>query len=336
MDRLANQAVFSSSTFRAEREADWARLEELLRRAEGGSVKRLSDEDLLELPILYRSALSALSVARATSLDMALIAYLEGLCTRAYFFVYGVRTSFGQRAMRFFAEDWPAAIRALWRETLVSIALILAGTLAAYLLVANDPNWFSAIVPGGLAGDRGPDATTEVLRATLYDDGGESPLGVFATYLFTHNSQVSIFAFALGFAFGVPTALLMVYNGAILGAMIALFTGNGLGFELGGWLLIHGSTELFAIALAGAAGLHIGTRMMFPGEQTRLAAARNAGRTAATAMIGVIVMLLFAGLLEGFGRQLITDDWTRYAIAALMITVWCAYFYIPRLNHGER
>lgn len=336
MDGPATEAVFSSSTFRAEREADWARLEELLRRAEGGSVKRLSDEDLLELPILYRSALSALSVARATSLDMALIAYLEGLCTRAYFFVYGVRTSFGQRAMRFFTDDWPAAIRALWRETLVSIALMLAGTLTAYLLVSNDPNWFGAIVPGQLAGDRGPDATAEALRATLYHDGGESPLGVFATYLFTHNSQVSIFAFALGFAFGVPTALLMVYNGAILGAMIALFTGNGLGFELGGWLLIHGSTELFAIALAGAAGLHIGTKVMFPGVQTRLAAARNAGRTAATAMIGVIVMLLFAGLLEGFGRQLITDDWTRYAIAATMITVWCAYFYSPRLARGER
>jgi uncharacterized membrane protein SpoIIM required for sporulation len=336
MESLANQAVFSSSTFRAEREADWARLEELLHRAEGGSVKRLSDEDLLELPILYRSALSALSVARATSLDMALIAYLEGLCTRAYFFVYGVRTSFGQRAMSFFAEDWPTAIRTLWRETLIAIALMLAGTLAAYLLVSNDPNWFSAIIPAELAGDRGPDATTEALRATLYDDGGESPLGVFATYLFTHNSQVSIFAFALGFAFGVPTALLMVYNGAILGAMIALFTGNGLGFELGGWLLIHGSTELFAITLAGAAGLHIGTKVMFPGMETRLAAARNAGRTAATAMIGVILMLVFAGLLEGFGRQLITDDWTRYAIAALMITVWCTYFYIPRLGNGQR
>lgn len=336
MESLPNQAVFSSSTFRAEREADWYRLEELLQRAEGGSVKRLSDDDLLELPVLYRSSLSALSVARATSLDMALIAYLEGLCTRAYFFVYGVRTSFGQRAMSFFAEDWPVAVRGLWRETLIAIALMLAGTLAAYLLVSNDPNWFHAIIPSELAGDRGPDATTEALRATLYDNGEENPLGVFATYLFTHNSQVSIFAFALGFAFGVPTALLMVYNGAILGAMIALFTGNGLGFELGGWLLIHGSTELFAIALAGAAGLHIGAKIMFPGMQTRLAAARGAGRMAATAMVGVIIMLMFAGLLEGFGRQLITDDWTRYAIAALMITVWCTYFYIPRLGHGER
>lgn len=336
MPRVANQALFSSTKFREEREDDWARLEELLRRAESRSVRRLSDKDLLELPVLYRSALSALSVARETSLDMALVAYLEGLCTRAYFFVYGVRTNFWLRFMNFFAEDWPRAIRSLWRETLVSIALMLAGTLAAYLLVINDPSWFNAIIPSGLAGERGPEATAEALRATLYDDGGRNGLGVFATYLFTHNSQVSIFAFALGFAFGVPTALLMVYNGAIMGAFLALFISNGLGFEAGGWLLIHGSTELFAIILAGAAGLHIGTKIMFPGMQSRLAAARGAGRTAATAMIGVIVMLMFAGLLEGFGRQLITDDLMRYAIAAGMFTLWCAYFYIPRIDNGER
>ncbi|QLC23197.1 stage II sporulation protein M [Parasphingopyxis sp. CP4] len=336
MERVTEQAIFSSTTFREEREADWARLEELLGRAERGSVRRLSDDDLRELPILYRSALSALSVARSTSLDMALVAYLEGLCTRAYFFVYGVRTSFGQRVASFFSDDWPTSVRRIWRETLISFALMMAGTIAAYLLVSSDPNWFNSIIPGSLAGERGPEATTEALRATLYDDGGRNGLGVFATYLFTHNSQVSIFAFALGFAFGVPTALLMVYNGAILGAFTALFVERGLGFELGGWLLIHGSTELFAIILAGAAGLHIGTKIVFPGMDTRLAAARRAGRTAATAMIGVIVMLMFAGLLEGFGRQLITDDWTRYAIATGMFVTWCAYFYIPRITNGER
>lgn len=336
MEQVTEQAIFSSTTFRAEREADWARLEELLKRAERRSVRGLSDEDLRELPILYRSALSALSVARSTSLDMALTAYLEGLCTRAYFFVYGVRTSFSQRTTAFFTNDWPTAVRRLWRETLIAFALMMAGTVAAYLLVSNDPSWFNSIIPASLAGDRGPEATTEALRATLYDDVGRNGLGVFATYLFTHNSQVSIFAFALGFAFGVPTALLMVYNGAILGAFTSLFIERGLGFELGGWLLIHGSTELFAIVLAGAAGLHIGTKIVFPGMESRLAAARRAGRTAATAMIGVIVMLMFAGLLEGFGRQLITDDWTRYAIATAMFVIWCAYFYIPRIGNGQR
>ncbi|NNC72071.1 MAG: stage II sporulation protein M [Sphingomonadaceae bacterium] len=335
MRRVANQTVFSSQTFRAEREEDWQRLEEMLRRAEGGSVRRLSDDDLLELPVLYRSALSSLSVARETTLDLALINYLEGLCTRAYFFVYGVRTSLGRRTLGFFTEDWPAAIRTLWRETLMSLALMLAGALAAYLLVQGNPDWFNSIIPQGLSGGRDPSASTEMLRETLYTSD-QSGLAVFATYLFTHNSQVAIFAFALGFAFAVPTALLMVYNGAILGAFVALFVERGLGFELGGWLLIHGSTELFAIILAGAAGLRIGTKVIFPGMQSRLNAAREAGKTAAVVMIGVIVMLLAAGLLEGFGRQLITEDLTRYAIASMMFFGWCAYFYLPGLIRGQR
>ena len=329
------QPVFSARTFRDEREADWQRLEELLRRAEGGSVARLSDEDLLELPVLYRSTLSALSVARETSLDMALIAYLEGLCTRAYFFVYGVRTGFGQRMASFFAHDWPAAVRAIWFETLVAIALMAAGVVTAYLLVSGDPGWYGAIIPDALAGGRDPSATTEALRETLYTSERDG-LSIFATYLFTHNAQVSIFAFALGFAFGVPTALLMVYNGAILGAFLALFVERGLGYEMGGWLLIHGSTELFAIALGGAAGLHIGFRIVFPGMKSRLAAARDAGKTAAAAIIGVVFMLIVAGALEGFGRQMITDDDTRYAIAAAMLALWCAYFYLPGLVRGQR
>lgn len=329
------QPIFSSRTFREEREADWQRLEELLRRAEGGSLRALSDEDLLELPVLYRAALSSLSVARETSLDMALIAYLEGLCTRAYFFVYGVRTTFGRLLARFFAHAWPTAVRALWRETLAAAALMLAGILTGLLLVRSDPGWFDAIIPQGLAAGRNPGATTEYLRSTLYG-GSEGGLSVLATMLFTHNAQIAIFAFALGFAFGVPTALLMVYNGAVVGAFVALFADRGLGFELGGWLLVHGSTEFFAIVLGGAAGLHIGRRVAFPGMRSRLAAARAAGRTAAAAIVGVIVMLVAAGLLEGFARQLVTDDWLRYAIAAAMLAGWSAYFYLPGLTDGER
>ena len=74
----------------------------------------------------------------------------------------------------------------------------------------------------------------------------------FATYLFTHNSQIAIFAFALGFAFAVPTILLILYNGLMLGAFFAVFAAKGLAFNLAGWLMIHGTTELFAIAIAGA------------------------------------------------------------------------------------
>ncbi|MGZ8998095.1 MAG: stage II sporulation protein M [Allosphingosinicella sp.] len=323
-------AAIHSRRFRSEREGQWRELEGLLLRAERKSVRALSDDELLALPILYRAALSSLSVARETSLDLELITYLEDLCTRAYFFVYGVRTSAGSRLAVFFAHDWPNSVRGLWRETLLALALTSIGILAGYLLVTSDPGWYGSFVPAELAGGRDFDANSEFLRSTLYHSEGPSGLSAFATFLFTHNSQVAMLCFALGFAFGVPTAMLLVQNGAMLGAILALYVSRGLGFELGGWLIIHGSTEFFAIIIAGAAGFRIGWSVVFPGERSRMTAAADSGRSAAIAMTGVVVMLMIAGLLEGFGRQLITVDLLRYAIGASILLFWIAYFYVLR------
>jgi uncharacterized membrane protein SpoIIM required for sporulation len=326
-----------SQRFRREREADWARLGRLMDKAEKASVTRLTDEEILAIPVLYRSTLSALSVARDTSLDQGLIDFLETLAARAYFFVYGSRATLQERLAGFFVRDWPAAVRGLWRETIASGALMLLGAVVAAWLVTAEPEWFYAFVPAELAGGRDPAASTETLRATLDGTDGGGGLSVFAAYLFTHNAQIAILAFALGFALGLPTALLMLYNGATLGAFVALFASRGLGFEIGGWLLIHGVTELFAVTLAGAAGLRIGWALAFPGDHHRMDAAIQAGRVAGLAIGGVVVMLFIAGLLEGFGRQLIVDTGARYAVAAATALVWAAYFYGPRgrLSHDR-
>jgi len=77
--------------------------------------------------------------------------------------------------------------------------------------------------------------------------------------------------------------------------------------------------------------------VVFPGDRSRLLAASTAGRTASVAMVGVVLMLFGAGLLEGFGRQLIVEDWARYTIGGTMLAFWCAYFYLPRrglMHHG--
>lgn len=89
MTRNLAKPVFTSRRFRDEREADWRRLEQLIDTIERKTVAALSEDDLLELPVLYRAALSSLSVARETSLDRALIDYLESLCTRSYFLFTG-------------------------------------------------------------------------------------------------------------------------------------------------------------------------------------------------------------------------------------------------------
>ncbi len=304
-------------------------MEELVSLIERGSLKSLDEDDLLALPVLYRTTLSSLSVARDTSLDKAMIDYLEQLSTRAYFQIYGVPTPARRQVANFFMVGWPRAVASLWRETGLCVFLMLAGAVAAYLLVRSDPSWFYSFIPDGLAGGRDPSASAAYLRSTLY--GGEKNwLATFAAYLFTHNSQIAIFAFALGFAFAVPTLLLIIYNGMMLGAIYAVFAAKGLGFELSGWLAIHGTTELFAIAIAGAAGMRIGTAVAFPGRISRMDAAVGAGKVAATAMLGTVIMLAVAGILEGIGRQMIESDGMRFAIGGLMLGGWLTYFYAWR------
>ena len=324
--------LLKSYRFREEREGDWQALETLLKRAEGQGVRALSDEDILALPRLYRQAVSSLSVARSISLDANVIAYLEGLCSRAYFFVYGTRSTFTERMALFFRRDWPRAVRSAGWSTLLAFVCLFGAAALSFTLCMIDMDWFWAF-HASIFDDRTPNASTDYLRSTLYDGGAhsEDALAAFAGQLFSHNSQIALFAFALGFAFGLPTALLLLYNGTIIGAFVALFTDRGLGFEVIGWLMIHGVTELFAIVLAGAAGFVIGQAVAFPGKLSRLASAREAGRRAALIAAGCVVMLFLAALLEGFGRQMISSDAIRYTIAGTTLILWLAYFYVPRV-----
>ncbi|CAM8671835.1 stage II sporulation protein M [Sphingobium sp.] len=330
IDGRAAAPLVNASRFRAAHEGEWDRLDQLVTRMEKRSVRALSEDDILALPLLYRSALSSLSVARGTSLDRALVIYLEQLCTRAYFQLYGVPDTATRQLGRFFARDWPLSIQLLWRETLICLILTVAGVVAGWWLVATDPSWYYSIIPDAMSGGRDPSASAETLRATIYGPQEDGGLATFAAYLFTHNSQVAIFAFSLGFAFTVPTVLLLVYNGLTLGAMLCLFASKGLGFNFLGWLTIHGSTEMFAIILAGAAGMKIGTAVAFPGREARTQAAVIAGRSAAIAMAGVVLMLLVAGLLEGIGRQTVQSDAMRYGIGLAALAGWLTYYYLPR------
>ena len=319
-----------SRRFRAEREAGWSRLEALLARLERGSLSQVSDADLLAIPTLYRSALSALSVARATSLDSNLVAYLEDLCARAYFLVYGTRVRLGQRLGQFFAHGLAARRPRRcggrrWRPG------------CSWRAARCWPRCWSCRMPTGSTSSchRGWPAGATPRPAprccgTPCTDAGQAGFGLFSTYLFTHNAQVAITAFALGFAFCLPTALLLAYSGATIGAFGALFYQRGLGMQLGGWLLVHGVTELTAVVLAGAAGVRIGIAVALPGARSRMASAAAAGRQAATLMAGVFVMLLCAGFLEGVIRQAVRVDGQRYAIAALSLVFWGAYLYMPR------
>lgn len=321
-------AALRSDRFRLEREGEWKRLEQIVSRLEAGRVRRLSDDDVLALPALYRTAASSLSVARETTLDAATLAYLESLVQRAWFQVYGPRTSLAGWLRRFLGGGWSASVRAIWPDLLIALAAMVAGTIVGWLLVSSDPAWFHALVPADFGGERAPGASADTLRRTLTgNEGSGDGLSVFAAYLFSNNARVSILAFALGFAFGIPSILLLIHNMALMGAMLWLFHGAGLTMDFAAWLSVHGTTELFAILLAGGAGIHVGRSMAFPGNRSVLSAASESGRRAAQIMAGVVLMLVIAAVLEGYARQLVTDTPSRFIIGGSMLAIWLAYFF---------
>ena len=328
-------AALRSDRFRLEREEDWKRLEAIVTRMEKGRLRGISDEDLLALPGLYRTVASSLSIARETSLDAATLGYLEALVQRAWFVVYGPRSSLWEWLRGFLGGGWSAAVRSIWLDILIAFAVMVAGTVVGWLLVSHDPEWFFALISKSMAGDRVPGASAKVLHDGLFGQTGQDGLSVFAAYLFSNNAQVAILAFALGFAFGVPSLLLLVQNLASLGALFWLYNGAGLGLDFAGWISVHGTTEPYAIMLAGAAGLHIGRSIAFPGNRPVLQAAAEAGRRGAMVMTGVVLMLVVAALLEGFARQLVDQTFGRFAIGGFMLALWSAYFFAFR-GHGGR
>jgi uncharacterized membrane protein SpoIIM required for sporulation len=325
-------AALRSDRFRLEREGDWKRLEAIVSRMEKGQLRRLSDEDVLALPVLYRTVASSLSIARETSLDAATLGYLETLVQRAWFIVYGPRASLGSWLRRFLGGGWSASVRAIWLDVLLALAVMVAGVLVGWLLVAGDAEWYHTLVPDQFADARTPGATRAVLEKTLFADQTQEPLAAFAAYLFGNNAQVSILSFALGFAFGIPSLMLLVQNTATLGAMLWLYNGVGLTVDFVAWISIHGTTELFAILLSGAAGLHIGRAMAFPGERPILQAAAEAGRRASQVMVGVVLMLIVAAMLEGFGRELINNTPGRFGVGTFMLFFWVSYFFLFRFE----
>ncbi len=348
-----------SARFRQERQESWQELEALLTRLERRGARRLSGEDLARLPVLYRSAASSLSVARAVSLDRNLLLYLENLVGRAYLAVYARPHSAWSAIVDFFRRAFPDAVRRSAGLLLLSALLMAAGGLTGGLLVLAEEERYYSLVPEAMAQGRNPASSTEELRAVLFSDAGEAddaddagdpdagaegeesgsadeeddeeeglriPLELFASFLFTHNAKIGIVCFALGFAAGAPTAFLLFYNGLMLGAMGALYHSRGLSLEFWGWVLPHGVTELLAVLLCGMAGLAIGHALVFPGRLSRLDRLARVGREQALVVVGCVGMFFVAALFEGFFRQLVDSTAVRWTVAGAVALCWAAYF----------
>jgi uncharacterized membrane protein SpoIIM required for sporulation len=289
----------------------WQRLEELLKLLDRSSLRGLQRNEVRELGRIYRRTASDLAIARAESRDPRLVNYLNSLVIRAHGRIYQADAQGGARVIEFFTRDFPKTFRRTWRYTAVSFSVFALFSVIGFLGTKYDPE-FSELV--GV-----PPAFREMYIETKthwWEDLNEANQ-VGASSIFTHNIQVTIYTFAFGALFGVGTLFYLAFNGATIAAVVALTYRAGFGNDLVTFMVGHGVIELSCIFIAGGAGLLIGSALLMPGDLSRADALKSRGKEAVRLMMGVAVLLVVAGIIEGFISPAPIRPAIKFSIAAI-------------------
>jgi uncharacterized membrane protein SpoIIM required for sporulation len=276
--------------FERERAAGWRALEERLTRARG-RPERLGAAGVLELGALYRAAAADLALARRLFPGDPLTARLEALVVRGRQAVYadlGARRS--PRA--FLSRGYWRLVAARRRPLAIAAALLFGAAAFAVVWGILDPDAAAGLVPGAFIDGAEPPRGSRGLTATQS--------AAFSSELFTNNIRVTFLAFGAGLLFAVGGALLLAYNGLILGAVFGVAAANGNLDQVLRLVVAHGVLELSCIVVAGAAGLRMGWALVEPGRHTRRAALAAQARPAMAVVLGTAPWLVVAGLTEGY------------------------------------
>lgn len=268
----------------------WARLEELTKRA-GHDARHLSIGELDELIRLYQRTSAHLSYASTNFRDPGLAMRLSRLVSQSGAVVYGTRPRTWRSFGRFFRDTLPAALWHSRRFLLASAALTFLPALAFGVWLANSPRAIDATAPAAVR--------QALIDHDFTDYYRSAPSAEFATHVYTNNVQVSLEAFAGGILL-VPTAVLLVVNGANLGIAGGLFAAAGQPGKFWGSVTPHGLIELTSVVIAGAAGLALGWALVDPGDRRRRQALAEEGRRAIVLILGTVFTLAVAGTIEGF------------------------------------
>jgi len=302
---------------------DTARFEALLDRADTGRGAALTFDEWRELARLYRLHTTRLARLREHGDDPAAIRHVNALCVRGYGLLYATHARTGApaaplatRLARTLAITWPAIA--------VAAALLLGGMVVGAAVVTHNPDGVYALIPAELGYstehlDRlttSPAARRELLTGAGIGAGHTLFLG---SYLFVHNTRVGLLAFATGVLAGIPTVLLQLYNGILLGAFATLFWHEA-SLRFVAWILPHAIPELTAITLCAAGGLLLGGAIALPGRRRRVEALQEAARAAVLLVGAALPLFVLAAAIESGVRESTVGVPVRLLLAAALAT----------------
>ena len=295
--------IIDLQKFITEERPFWSELEAVLEKLEKKPELRLSLSRLERFHYLYQRASGDLAKIKTFSAEPNTRVYLESLVARAFGEIHETPEKPHRLApLHWFFSTFPQTFRKHVRAFWICLAAMLVGGAFGGFVIVVDPASKEILLPfSHLQGDPSERVAKE---EAVDDDRLAGAKSSFSSSLMTHNTKVSIFTLSLGITWGIGTLIMLFYNGVILGAVALDYVLAGETPFLLGWLLPHGAVEIPAIILAGQSGLVLAGALIGWGKPISLKTRfRKISGDLVTLIMGVAVMLIWAGIVEAFFSQ---------------------------------
>ena len=297
----------------------WKHFEALLKAPNSETADTIAD--------LYVKVSNDLAYAQSNFPNSKTTQYLNDLAIKAHNTLYKNKRTDLHTLLRFWTYDVPEIFSRRQKELLVSfIVFAVAITIGATSSVLEDN------FARNFLGDRYINMTIENIEngdpLAVYKD--EYAMNMFLG-ITINNIRVSFIAFIAGLITSIGTGLILFNNGIMVGAFLQFFAKYTLLKEALLVVFIHGTLELSAIVIAGAAGFVIGNSFLFPGTYSRYEAFLKGAKEGMKMVIALVPIFVLAGFLESFvTRYTETPIWLSLSIIIGSDTFITYYFvYLP-------
>lgn len=299
---------------------NWEKLQDYINKAEKKGSKTLSPHELKDFLYLYEEGAYHLSYSNTHFPNSNSSKFLNALVGRAHNNIYTTEKVRFKSFLHYINKGFGKYLKECSRYIMFSTLIFTFGFLLGLVMVLMKESNAYYFLPAQLI--EGLDYSISSRTDWNY------PL--MSSYIMTNNIGVALKAFILGITFGLGTIYILYLNGAMLGGLTGLIYLNGNPTVYWSLILPHGFMELFAIFVSGGAGFIIAYHLLVPGDLSRAHSTILGGKKASSLILGVTILLVVAGIIEGFFTPLNISPSIKLFFS--FITLIFIIFYYIRAN----
>lgn len=303
----------------------WERLETMV-----GDLAAYSPDDIADA---YKEVTADLAFAYTHYPSSRVTPYLNGIASVLHRAIYRNRRERWSRLVTFWTHEVPMVMYASRRMLALSLAVFLLSMLVGVVSQAADSEFCRIILGNGYV-DMSLDNIAAGRPMDVYSSQSEAPMFLGITL---NNVTVAFRTFAFGILTPFGAGWQIFGNGVMMGCFMTFFAQHDLLADAFLAVMLHGTLELSAIVVAGAAGLTLGCGLLFPGTYPRGVALRRSARRGVKIAVGTVPVFVVAGFIESFlTRHVDVGDGLRLSVIIVSAAFVLFYYVVwPYVLHQK-